>query len=368
LTRLRLLALAVAALLVTGFVVAGCGGDSGGDEDPQQVLDETFNGKHTVNSGVIDVSLSGSAEGEDGGNIEASISGPFQGNEDDEGELPQFDLTGSLSGEDSEDSIDVEGALILAEDAAYVSYQDETYEIPEAFVTALRQASEQAQKQAGKQQQEDADGLLDQFGIEPENWLTNLANEGDEDVEGTNTIHIHGDADVPAILDDLESIAERTGEASPLTQDEIDQVEDAVEEASIDVYSGADDRILRKLDLNLALTAPEDSDSNVDSVDVSFSVTLAEVNEEQTIEAPSDAKSFGELEQQLGLPPGLLEQLLGGGPLGGGSLDGGGSRDGGGSLDGGGTIEPQAGTGDAEYLDCISQATTAEELQACDPS
>jgi hypothetical protein len=358
LTRLRLLLLAVAALFVTGLLVAGCGGDSGGDEDPQQVLDETFNGDHTVNSGVIDISLSGSAEGEDGGSFEASINGPFQGNEDKEGALPQFDLTGSISGEDSQDSIDIEGSLILAEDAAYVTYQDETYEIPEAFVAALQQASEQAQKQADKQQQ-DAQGLLDQFGVEPENWLTNLTNEGDEDVEGTNTIHIHGDADVPAVLDDLESITKQTGEAAPLTQAEIDQVEDAIDEASIDVYSGADDRILRKLDLNLALTAPEDSDSSVDSVEASFSVTLAEVNEDQTIEAPSDAKSFGELEQQLGLPPGVLEQALGGGTLGGGSL-------GGGAL-GGGAVQPEPGTTSNKYLDCLSQATTAEELQACEP-
>ena len=40
--RTRLLSLAVVALLGAGLVT-GCGGDDeGGDEDPQQVLDETF--------------------------------------------------------------------------------------------------------------------------------------------------------------------------------------------------------------------------------------------------------------------------------------------------------------------------------------
>jgi hypothetical protein len=358
-----MLLLAVVALVAAGLVTA-CG-DSGGDEDPQQVLDETFNADHSVNSGVIDLSVSGSAEGEGGGSFEASVNGPFQGGE--EGEIPQFDLTASISGEDSEQSIDFSGGLIATSDAAFISYQDETYEVPGVFVSALQKLSEQAQKQAKNGSQEDAEGLLDQYGVEPENWLTNLTNEGDEDVEGTSTIHIHGDADVPQMLDDLQSIAQQAGEdTAELAPDETQQVEDAVEEASIDVYSGADDRILRKLDVNLALTAPEDSESGVDSVDVTFSVTLGEVNEDQNIEAPSDAKSFGELETQLGLPPGLLEQALGGGALGGGAL-GGGALGGGGSLDGGGSIEPQAGTADDKYLDCISKATTAEELQACEP-
>src|SRR5919198_2563165 len=79
-TRIRLLSLAAVSILGAGLV-AGCGGDDGGDEDPQQVIDETFSNDQEVNSGVIDLSLSGSAEGEDAGNIDASLSGPFQGDE-----------------------------------------------------------------------------------------------------------------------------------------------------------------------------------------------------------------------------------------------------------------------------------------------
>ncbi|MGH2962268.1 MAG: hypothetical protein ACRDL3_08765 [Solirubrobacterales bacterium] len=364
-TRTTLLSLAAVSLLGAGLIV-GCGG-GGGDEDPQEVLDETFTNDETVNSGVLDLALNASAEGEEGGSFDASLSGPFQGAED---EFPELDLTASLSGEGGGQSIDFEGGLITTADAAFVSYQGTTYEIPQQFYDQLKSLSEQAQEQAGTEDEQDPGAVFEQLGLNPSEWLTEPENEGDEDVEGTETVHIHADANVPQILEDLQSASERTGAGEAIDPDEIAEVEEAIDEASIDVYSGKDDRILRRLDLNLAITPPEDDESGVDSVDLEFSLTLSEVNEEQTIEAPSDAESFDRLESDLGLPPGLLEGALGGG-IGGGSLGGGalggGSLGGGGDGGGAGAIEGAEGTGSQKYLNCISQATTAEELQACNP-
>ncbi|MGH2994028.1 MAG: hypothetical protein ACRDL1_10870 [Solirubrobacterales bacterium] len=361
-TRTRLLSLAAVSLLGAGLI-AGCGGGGGGDEDPQEVLDETFSNDEAVNSGVLDLSLAASAEGEEGGSFDASLSGAFQGEEDEEGEFPQFDLSASLSGEGDGQSIDFEGGLIATADAAFVSYQGTTYEVPKQLFDEVKQLSEQAQSQAQSEGgEQDAGAIFDQFGIDPSTWLTEPENEGDEDVEGTETIHIHADANVPQIVEDIQTASEQTGTGEQIPPETVEQVEDAVEEASIDVYSGKDDRLLRRLDLNLAITPPEDSDAGVDSVDLEFSLTFSDVNEEQTIEAPSDAQPFSQLESDLGLPPGLLEGALGGG-LGGGSLGGGGG--------GGGLQLPGGGGGGGapsqEYLNCISQAQTPEELQACNP-
>ena len=356
-TRIRLLSLAAVALLGTALV-AGCGGDDGGDEDPQQVLDETFSNDQTVNSGVLDISLAASAEGDEGGSIDASLNGPFQGDEKQEGEFPQFDLTVDASGEGQGQEFDLAGGLIAASDDAFVSYQDNTYEVPSAFFDQIKQASAQAQRQARQGGDEDAGALFEQLGIDPSGWLTNLENEGDEDVEGTDTTHIHGDADVPAIVEDLQSAAEQAG-GEAIDPDEAAEVEESVDEASIDVYSGNDDRILRRLDLNLALTPAEDSDSAVDNIDIEFSLTLSDVNEPQTIEAPSDAQPFSRLEQALGLPPGVLEGALSGG----GGLGSLGPSSGSGSQ----KIEPAPGTSSKKYLDCISKAQTPEELQDCEP-
>jgi uncharacterized membrane protein YgcG len=362
LTRIRLLSLAAVSILGAGLVT-GCGGDDGGDEDPQQVLDETFSNDHEVNSGVIDLSLSGSAEGEEGGSLDASLSGPFQGDASRKGEFPEFDLTASVSGEGGGQSIGFEGGLTATADQAFVSYQDTTYEVPKAFYDQIKQAAEQAQAQAraGAGQDQDSGAIFDQLGIDPSSWLSEPENEGDEDVEGTETIHIHADANVPRIVEDIGSISEQTG-GGQIDEDELAQAEEAIDEASIDVYSGKDDRILRRLTVNLAASAPEGADPTVDGFDGEFSITLSDVNADQNIEAPSDAQPFSQLEQDLGLPPGLLESALGGGGLSGGGL--GGSL-GGGSLGGGGSGGAGGGGNADEYANCLQQAKTVDEINAC---
>ena len=391
LTRYRLLSLAVVALLGTGLL-AGCGGDDGGDEDPEAVLDETFSNDESINSGVLDLSLDISAEGDEGGSFDASISGPFQGEEAEQGEFPQFDLTASLTGEGGGQSIDFDGGLIATSDQAFVSYQDTDYEVPQAFFNQIKRLSEQAAAQPETEGQ-DTGAILEQLGIDPSTWLTNVENEGDEEVEGTDTTHIHGDANVAAVLEDFQSAAERTGAGTTqqIDPDEIAEVEDAIDEASIDVYSGVDDRILRRLDFNLAISPPEDDASGVDSADVGFSLTFSDVNQDQTIEAPSDAQPFSQLEQDVGLPPGLLEGALGGGGGGGGGLPGGGGGGlpdgggggggllpggggggggglpgggGGGGGSGGGGGLPGDGATDA-YFKCLQDAQSQEDITAC---
>ena len=67
-----------------------------------------------------------------------------------------------------------------------------------------RPLSERSARQA--QANQDASSIFERFGVDPQTWLTNLSNEGDEDVEGTETIHIHGDADVEQIFSDFARI------------------------------------------------------------------------------------------------------------------------------------------------------------------
>ena len=370
--RTRLLSLAGVALLGAGMV-AGCGGDDeGGDEDPQQVLDETFSNDRAINSGVFDLSLGISAEGDEGGSFDASLGGPFQGDENATGEFPQFDLTASLTGEGGGESIDFDGGLIATSDQAFVSYRDNTYEVPQEFFDQIKQLSEQAAAQSEERQSQDSSVVFERLGIDPSGWVTEPTNEGTEDVEGTDTIHIHADADIPAIVEDFQSVVEQSGAgaAPQLPPDALQQVEDAVDDASIDVYTGAEDRILRRLALNLGVTPPE-GESGVTSADVEFSLTFSEVNEDQTIEAPSDARSFSDLETEIGLPPGTLESALSGG-LGGGLGGLGGGSLGGGSLGGGGSV-PQlpgpgggGGGGSADALTkCLQNATSQQELNDC---
>ena len=122
LTRIRTYFALAALALFAPVLVAGCGGDDSSDVDPQTVIDETFNNDETVSSGDLSLTLSGSAEGDQGASFEANLSGPFQGDPDDPAAIPQLDWTGSLSAEGAGQSFDFEGGITVTEDNAYVEY------------------------------------------------------------------------------------------------------------------------------------------------------------------------------------------------------------------------------------------------------
>lgn len=337
----------IVALVALGSALVACGGDGGGssDEDAQQVLDRTFSGDHpSVKSGKIDVSLSVSAEGEEDGIFDVSLSGPFQG---EEGKLPKFDFTATASGEGGGESIDFEGALISTGDAGFVSYQGTDYEVDAQtfsfFKSAVEQAQARSEEQAGTE-----DDILGQLGIKPQNWATNLTNEGTEDVEGDETVHISGDIDVGRLLDDFGTLAEQAGSLGLSTggqvpsAEELDQLASAVKDATFELYTGTEDDILRRFRIDLALVPPDGPD-----IDIGLEFTLSELNEEQSIEAPSDTRPLNDLLRELGI--GELGSLGGlGGPAG-----------------PGGTSGPPSGAEAQEYLNCIAEASTPAELQRC---
>jgi hypothetical protein len=340
--------LAIALAIPTAVVGCGGGGGDGGTEDPQQVLDQTFNNDTKVSSGNLNITLDGSAEGSQSGSVTATIEGPFQSDPNDQTAFPQFDLTADISASGAGQSFSFNGSLIATQDNAYVDYQDQAYEVGSSLFQQFKKSYEQSaqQAQAGQSQ---SSSILKQFGVDPKTWLTNVTNEGDEDVEGTNTIHIHGDADVTQIVSDIGKLAQQApgGTAPSVSPAQLDQLKSAIKDATIDVYSGSDDHLLRKLAVAMTIAPPASAGASVSSVNVDFSITLSDVNEPQTISAPSGAKPISELAGKLG---------LGGLPL--GSL--GGASGGLPSVPGGG------GGPSAQYLKCVQQAGgNPDKINAC---
>lgn len=369
---IKKLALLFSALLVA--VLVGCGGgddsDGGGDtgEDPQAILDAAFASDNTVSSGNLDLSVEGSAEGDQGGSFSLSLSGPFQGDPDDPAALPQLDWDATAEAEGAGQSFSVDGGVVVTADNAFVEYQDQAYEVGTDTFEQLKSQLEAQQEAAGN-----TEGLsfkeafvqgcsqsISQQGGDPSacenidigSWLGELSNEGTEDIDGDEATHISGQLDVEAMVNDLVELGTAVpsaGGAQP-TDEQIQQVTDAISEAGFDVYVDEDDQV-RQVDFTFGLdlsSIPEAASSGVSTADLSFSAGVAEPNEEQTIEAPADAAPIEDLANQLG---GL--GALGG--LGGGSLGGAASPDAAG-----------AGSGASEeQIQCLSQATTPEEQQEC---
>jgi hypothetical protein len=126
-----------------------------------------------------------------------------------------------------------------------------------------------------------------------------------------------------------------------LTDEDKRQTEEAVDQLSVEIYTGAEDRILRRIVVAMVLKAPEgEAPAGAESVDIKLDLKLLEVNEDQDISAPENAQSFEKLVQEL---EGLGFSL---GDLGGLGRGGSGGSGGGGPSEQ--TLE--------EYSKCIQEA------------
>jgi hypothetical protein len=362
---------AVAALLAMATAFAACGGGSDkSGEDPQTVIDEaTLQG---VESGNLDLSLGIKASGSEGGNIDVSLAGPFQG--EGKGKLPQLDMTAKANGSINGGDVDFEGGLVLLPNSAYVNYEGTEYEVDPTTFSFVESALEQQQGQAGGEgESAGLSGCQEAAGdLNVGNFIEGASNEGSADVGDTSTTKVSGDLDISGAIDSVLELAEspacrsQLSAAGPLpAKSEIekakDEVNSAVKTAHVDVYVG-DDNIVRRIVAQLAIE-PKNGGSGPKSVEIDFDLQLTEVNEEQEISAPGNAKPLNDLFLKLGINPIELLGLLNGegGSEGLGSLlEGLGKAAGGASGGGGGS-----GGSQQAYLKCLGEASTPVDLQRC---
>lgn len=316
--------LTAAALVAASLALAACGGDSDkSEESPQAVLDEaTLQG---IESGKIDLTLGAKASGPEGGNIDVSLSGPFQS--EGKGSLPQLDMDAKAKGRVNGKDIDFDGGIVLLPNSAYVNYEGTEYEVDPTTFSFVESALEQAQTEAGAETgSEGAAACQDEFGkLKVAKFVEGDANEGSADVAGTETVKISGDLDVAGALDAVLEVAESPGcrpqvaLAGPLpSQAEIDAARDevtrSVKSAHVDVYVG-DDNIVRQISAKLKIE-PQNGGKGPKSLEIDLDLKLSGVNEEQKISAPENAKPLSRLFLKLGVNPiellGLLEGEGGG--------------------------------------------------------
>jgi hypothetical protein len=360
LSRLRIFALlATLAVLATVFAACGGGDDDGGgggsSDDPKQVVENaSFKG---VKSGQFDMSLNVNAEGEEGGEVDVSISGPF---EKGSGELPQLEMTAEVEGSAAGEELDFTGGLTLLTDRGFVNYEDANYEIDPTTFGFVKAAFEQAQQKAGKEDitacQKAAEGI--QFS----QFADDLKSEGGADVEGTSTTKVSGDLNVSGAIDALIALTEdpacssQLEAAGSLPLGELEaakgEISKSIEKAHIDLYVGDDD-IVRKMAAELTIAPPQAAD---EKVELEMEITLSGVNEEQSFSTPSDAKPISALFQKLDVNP--IELLEGGGSGGlGGLLEG--------ITDGATSGGSSSGGSGAAFQECLQEAETSADIQKC---
>jgi hypothetical protein len=341
--------LAAALALAVALLLGACGG-GGNDEDPQQVLHQTFSNPTPIRSGTFDIDLRiETSGGEDPGKFEAKLGGRFQSGES--GQLPLFDFDVSLSGEGGSQTFSGSGGLTSTGQGAFVKYQGTEYAVPQALYDQFVTTYAQLQRRNGADRNA---GLLQALDIDPSGWLTDLKNEGTEDIEGSKTIHISGQANVGQLVEDLKAIAKRAGNAANVNPTEFNRLEDTIQSGDIDVNSGTDDKLLRRLQLEFDLKPPPDTPGAPDSVSVFFQLNLADVNKPQTIQAPANSQPLKNLLGRTGIDLGNLGKGLRGGLGTSGALP----------ESGGSTTAPSA-SATQRYQQCLQQASGVQELQQC---
>jgi hypothetical protein len=351
------------ALLAGTLGLAACGSDD--SEDAKKVISETFSGDKKVTSGKVELTLSFKAEGSAQlGNqpINLKLSGPFQSQGPKQLPKFDFDLTLGLGA-----GRNFAAGAVSTGDKGFLKFQNQAYSVPDNVFAQFRQGYERSQQQDGSKQNPSFSSL----GIDPGNWLKDPKDEGEADVAGTETNHVSSDVDVSKLLDDVNKILSRAGQLgvsqaqqlpNQLSAQQRKAVEDAIEEATLDVYSGKDDKTLRRLTVRLKFKVPENRRQDAGGLsggDLTFDLVLADLNQPQTINAPANPKSFDELTQALRETLGGLAALGGSGSSGGSSGSAGSS---------GGTGATGGDTRAQEYAKCIAEAggdiAKAQQCQA----
>jgi len=330
----------IALLSVTAL--AGCGG-GGGNANVDSILKDTFGSNSSVKSGRLNLAVDADVKGVKNlnGPVSIKLTGPFQSSG--KGKLPKFDFTLSLGSTGST----ITAGAVSTGDKGFLKFQNQAYSVPDQLFSQFQKGYSQAQAKSGSKDKGTSFATL---GIDPRAWLKDPKKVADADVGGTSTYHVTAGIDVPKLLDDLDKLLGKAGSLGAnagknvpgrLTPQQRQKIQDAVTSATVDVYSGKDDKLLRKLAVNAILKTGK----------VAFVLELDDLNGDQSISVPANAKPLQELLQQI---PGLL----GGGASGGT----------GGTSQGSTPVAPATSPGGAnpKYVQCLQSAgQDISKLQAC---
>jgi hypothetical protein len=348
----------VPLLLLAAFVPAACGGDDDTDS-VENLLNRAFSGEIRSADLRLEAEIEMTGVLEEPVRIEAE--GPFRTNED---KLPSADIELRI-GTDGGGQTVTSGVLTTG-DRAFVKFQDVYYEQPPERV---REANEAIRRNSER----DDDRPLSELGLDPRSWLAEAEQEGDAEVAGVDTRHVSGTLDVELLMRNLNQFVERSGSAlgdaagqSPpprLSEADIRELTESVQDPSFDIYFGKEDNIIRRVSGRVEFEIPKRSRAGLGGLDggsIVFSVEFRDVNGDQEIEAPANARPLSDLTESLGA--GGLPGGLGGGGEDQSEAPAPPDMPSGGS--GGGSDDPEAFRRYAECLDKARPEDT-DELQRC---
>jgi len=265
-------------MLVVAMPFAGCGGDEATPpdaepvpRDPEAVLEETFGGEGGVAGGFLEAGVEFTLfDGASTYSQRFALEGPFELGSG----APSFDL--GLTVEQG-DGPAAEARLASTGEAGFLELGGVDYEIDPAVFERLARSFE-------------AGG--DPFdALDPSRWFLDASLEGTAEHGGVETVQVSGPAIMSRLFDDLRELTGMLGlpALGPLGGKNAD--------ATLDVFSGLGDSVLRRLELTIPVEGELEGGQPFEN-EITLSLALGEVNDHPAIEPPAEPRSITELDYE----------------------------------------------------------------------
>jgi hypothetical protein len=279
---LPVVAVVAVAVVAVALVVRGLGGgSSSGEGSTQKVLQDTFAGGKGAGSGKFTATLNVALQGvpaQAAKPLSAKFSGAFDRTK---AGRPQFELDGNVDAAGQSFPI---GAVSTG-DKAFLTFEGKAYALP-----------------AGSLQRSGVNTAspLGSLGVDPKTWFTNVRDQGKAEVGGVPVSHLTADFDVARAFADFQQAAARSGQAGQIPASTQQTLSDAVKGATVDVFTGESDHVLRKLAVAGQFQDKSPTGAGTLEGTVTFDLTVSDVNRPQEIRAPRHAAPIGRLGGALG--------------------------------------------------------------------
>ncbi len=298
----------LAVALLAGSLAA-CGGSDG--PSAQTLLNETFHSHKPIESGRISLAF-GLASLPTGASAQAtslSLQGPFESLGS--GRLPSFALQIGLRSAGPAGAHAFQVGLTSTQGQLFVELGGVSFAAPAATVQALAQGYAHATASSPASR----GSTFSLLGVEPGEWLVNPTIVGSAEVAGTETTHIAAGLDIARFVADAQKLtgagaALGLGSAGPaalLSPAAISALASSVRSAHVDVYTGTQDHVLRRIALTLIVASTPQTRAalgGLSSATLTLTLQFAELGEPQHIPAPSNTQPLSALLpalQHLGL-------------------------------------------------------------------
>jgi hypothetical protein len=312
------------AVLALALVASGCGGggkkdDStatvsapAGNGSPESILNSISTNTATTGPQKIEVNVKLGVDGDPKDpSVAAFLSKPVtltvQGTTD--GTAKKTDLTFSVAA----GPLTFNGAIRQIADQAWLQLNGKWYTLP---ANALSSSGSDSGTTTSSTSKIDAQQLIAAFG-KPGSIIKNAKLDGTEDVGGVKSDHISGDVDIAALVKGLSSAMSSVGSSStPVSpaqlQSSVDQLQQYVKGAKVDIYVGQSDHFVHKLATQIDGSIPSDQQagSGISGFNLTFDVSSVGTDSPD-VSPPDNPAPYEQLQSDIG---GLLGGGLGGIP------------------------------------------------------